>query len=423
MLLTSNFWIHRRVDSLRLDVDGDTRRFVSINFTLPQRFVIPGSGETAIVPFAIMEKKTIRRLDASDVGGRHSSILMSTESNALAVALIMAAANRFLDHDFDSPALRSKAIGLVTCKYDDASGCKKDYLDWLDGVIEKTDLNGEALGLYGLFIALSIQFAENFLFCAEMDGCVIGRRSIFKYSLDQESPYLDPKFTQSATISQDVPDFGFAASQHVEVQVPAGLKIVKLELHERESGFSEKIVGSDVPRQSRNVAHCSARPRHRYSSGRWIISLKPEPQGLYRFTVMAVVAVCSLVALGMVVRIWDGVLLRGAADIIPSASASILLVGPALLLSWISRQHEHDLVSRLLAPLRIMLLSCAVVLVMLAVLAAVPVTLVVWQTAWWVAVGIAGVSLVSLLMFRFDLALPRFLRNLFYTRSLKGTSK
>lgn len=422
MLLTSNSWVHRRVDSLRLDLAGDTRLFVSLNFTLPERFVIGGSAGMVIVPLAMMEKGTLRRLDTNLIGGHHSSILTSSENSRLSLALIVAAADKFLDHDVDVAVLRIKARELVTCTFQDAAQAKESFLGWLDSTIGSAAVDDEQRGLHDLFRLLCIQFAGNFLFCAEVDSCIVNRRSVFKFSLDQDSPDGDRRWTGLTKIRQLMPDVGFAASQHVEVQVPQGLTISRLEFFESEPNFPEATTGIDVPQFPRSVAHLSIRPRHRYSSGHWILEVKPAWQGLYKFTMFSVFIVAILVALGFAVRVWDTSLIREAQSIIPSQSAPILLVGPALFLSWISRQPEHMLAARLLAPLRIMLVSCSLCLVLMAVLAAIPVTWIVWVTTWWAIASIAACTFVAFLMFKFDKPLPRFVRSIFYTQYTKGKS-
>ncbi|MGO4385545.1 hypothetical protein AB4Y80_15110 [Specibacter sp. RAF43] len=420
MLLTSPTWVDRRVDSLRLDLAGDTRRHVSINFTLARRLAIHGADNSVIVPFAIMEKQTMRRLDTSDIAGKSSSILIAEENCRLSLALIMAAADRLLDGVLNGSDLRARAAALVNCRLDEAGRQKADFDHWLTSSVVDPD----KLGRLDVFRSLSLQFARNFLFCAEIDGCVIGRRSVFKFAHDQDAPDSDRKGTKIATISQLVPDFGFAASQHIEVRAPQGLSIASLEVLDFDAGDAAASGWTpyDRPSQPRNVAHCSIRPVHRNSTGGWIVKVVPAAQGLYRFTKISVVAVSVMVTLGIAVRIWDTFWLRETATIIPSASGSILLVGPALLLSWMSRQQEHDLAARLLAPLRAMLLFCSVSLIFMAALAAVPVTPQIWN-AGWIVIGLcAYLSLAGLILFVTDRPLPVFVRNAIYNRSRKGIS-
>jgi hypothetical protein len=155
----------------------------------------------------------------------------------------------------------------------------------------------------------------------------------------------------------------------------------------------------DEPASGQRLGHVALSPSQRFYKGRVSVEVVPAAQGLFLFTKVAVACIAVLVLVAQLVRIYNSDILGPKAEI-PSPSASILLIGPALLFSWMSRSQEHNLVVELLAPLRRVLAICALVLLGTAVLAAVPVTPAVWFVAWF-AIGLLTAAAVWGLI-RFD---------------------
>jgi hypothetical protein len=81
----------------------------------------------------------------------------------------------------------------------------------------------------------------------------------------------------------------------------------------------------------------------------------------------------------------------GADFKVPSQAVSLLLLGPALFLSWMARAPEHRTLAALLLPLRVMLIICTAVLILAGVGVAVPLVLWAWNLVWW-TVPILGIS-------------------------------
>ncbi|WP_138444052.1 hypothetical protein [Sinomonas susongensis] len=95
----------------------------------------------------------------------------------------------------------------------------------------------------------------------------------------------------------------------------------------------------------------------------------------------------------------------------PSQALSLLLIGPALFLSWMARAPEHRALAALLAPLRLMLVVCTVVLLLAGFAAAVPLERWAWD-AVWVAVPVLGL-LNSIALLLYSLNAPGYVRALF----------
>ncbi len=256
-----------------------------------------------------------------------------------------------------------------------------------------------------LFLGISHQFGEHFLLMVVLDKAVIGCRSLIKYSLDQDSPHESRFPSQRVEFGFNVADFGFAASQHIEVEVPKGLVIRKtLIIDQSDPGLEEIPAGlwdSDEPSRPRTVAHVSLNPQSRIARALVQVTATAARQDLYWFSINSLILTSLVVASAWAVRLgWVSPF--STPPTIPSASVSLLLLGPALLLSWFSRSPEHPLVARRLGPLRRSMLINSAVLVIFAVVAAVKVTPLMWNVMWIAATGLQAVSALYLLFFLLD---------------------
>lgn len=90
LLTDSRKWVHRRVDALRLSTDGLTRRYVSLDFTIPKESMIVLSDDQVVVPIGLIGKNSLRRLDIKDATGRSLSILETSHNAGYAVRFLQA---------------------------------------------------------------------------------------------------------------------------------------------------------------------------------------------------------------------------------------------------------------------------------------------------------------------------------------------
>jgi len=380
LLLESQSWAHRRVDSLRMSADGRTRRHVSVDVTVPEDAQIQGSKGRIVVPLAVLNKGTKTRLDAR-FEGKSLPILGRKDNSKLAVEMLCSA---ILNLKNFSPSDESRAVEVISsvvhCNEQARVEELSKYKIW--AASEQIEVPQEL----DLLIRL---LAGNYLFMVEVDESMVGVRCTLKYAFDQDVQARSPEHFIEADFSQLVPDYGFSASQHFELEVPSSLTIVSLDFVEFDfAGSSTKIDHLELRSRSEPpfIAHSVLEPGHRFYNGLVIARLTPAKAGLLSFTKSALVFTSFLVLIATLVRIFSDVVLAKAA-VIPSPSASILLIGPALLLSWISRQVEHPYEGHLLKPLRWILYLCTTVLVLMAILAAIPVAQPVWHGAWILVFG------------------------------------
>lgn len=382
LMLASDTWMHRRVESLRMDANGSTRLHVSVDCTLPTA-VIPRSRDRVLLPLGLVRKGALRTVDTRGSSGQPLAILDSDENGTLAVDMLLAIAAQALPPTVaTSDGCREALETVVFCAPGDAQRAVAQFNAWL-----QSQPGVEPGSPRDVFAGMTAQIASNFLFAVEVAADVVGTRSIVKYSYEDEIPEIR-KIHIPTTIARDVPQFGMAASWHFEVQAPPGLGVRDLRVQQYQAdgtatgAWEDSSSGRDVD----TVAHVACRPDHRFTTAKAEIVLTPQVRGLPRAALWGAVLTLVLVALALVARRYPGVFVGVRPG--GSSPASILLAGPALLLSWLSRAPEHVMVARLHQPLRRVLVVSSFVLFGMALILTVPL-LSPWKNIAWAAIAVA----------------------------------
>lgn len=386
LMAGSQSWVHRRVQSLRLDATGTTRWHVSLDVTPPPAQKVCVGASQIILPLAFMRKGTMRRLDVQH-GGKPVSVLGRDQNSSYALAMLEAALPSAVRQD-DGLAREARRVlsGVIQCTQGDKAQALRLFTVWSAQIAHRNMTQDEAATFQDMKRFTHV-LAEHFLFMIVLDDECMGERLVLKYAWDGELPPISGKGKKRVYFFHELPDLGFAKSQHVEVQVPAGLIAGSLQVAEFFPDEQTSIPCVDSPRSSRPVVHAAIVPSHRFAAGGFKVEVEPAPAGIFTFTKVAVISLAVLVLGAQFLRVFDGFFLLEAPRI-PSPSASIILIGPALLLSWMSRTEEHSLVAILLSPLRRCLLCCACALLTMAALTAIPFTPVAWQIGWAVVIAL-----------------------------------
>jgi hypothetical protein len=398
LLANSPSWVHRRVDSLRLDTDGSTRRFVSVDLTVPQGYGIDGSSERIIVPLGVLEKGPKQRLDTS-YDGKPIPVLSRADNSSLVADMLESSQPAILRGP--KAKARDLFVRIASCTPENAEKLEEEYIAWSGRILKGRKLPPDEDRALAAFDALVGQMARNFVLLVEVDESLVARRVIMKYALDQAEPDSHGSGTKRLVIAQPVYDLGFSASHHMEVEVPAGLLVESLTLGElgiAADGSDDRF--ATAPSEGR-IAHVNIEPSGPIAVGVLRAEIAVARQGIFSFTEVTVASLVVLVTVATVIRVYEDFFLRGAVEI-PSPAASILLVGPALLISWMSRLPEHPLVARMVLPLRNMLFASAIALISMAALAAVKIQPLVWFWAWAAIILLTAALVIRLLAFRFD---------------------
>jgi hypothetical protein len=411
LFLDSKSWVHRRVDALTLDPDGTTRRAISFDVEIPRDYKIDGSEKRVLVPLALIEKGALRKVSTEDPAGHPLPVFGAWKNTRLAVEMLEALVPDQWLNSVSREQQRGVLNGIVFAPGASNVGedrgkrekATADFNNWLEGMREAADAEGR-LSYLETFRRLTLSFLNHFFLVVEVKDEFVGTRCILKFAYDSDLPIFDEGNFVAAT-RMVIPDIGFARSQHIEVTVPPGLYVRELQVVDI---VDDDAVGkrSDTPDGERSTAHVALVPAERTSVGQISIEMAPVGPGIHSFTRLGLIIVSGLVALGLSEK-WDLISVVTQDFKIPSQSASVLLVGPALFLSWMARSPEHEAVALLLRPLRLVLMYCTGVLLVLAIAAAVPLTPDAWETVWQAAFG--GTLLAGTSYFAFLWNVPRAL--------------
>lgn len=411
LVLGSRSWVHRRVDTWRLGEDGSTRRSVSLDITVPKDLVIPGSGNRVVVPLAIVEKGALRAFNTSDSSG-HALVLLGKKRTAtLALDLLKELTPQWIKSSANLLTHCNVHLEtLIEATKDSAPKAEKEFKDWISCAVKTSSplLDTPEQRQLDFFEQFALHFARNFLLSVELDDTLLGTRTVVKYSHDRETPDMW-RGGWITTVRLTVIEFGFAASQHVEAHVPPGLaaRLMILVVQPPDDGTPTRRE-LDMPKHGdeRAIVHTSVMPDSRLDRATCAVYVVPSRQGIYPLTLWAVGLVGAAVAAAVVLKLhlmplWFNVAVLTTEAKIPSPSASILLIFPALMLGWISHTREHYLTVMVLRPLRAILMLNALVLLLMAVAAAVPLAPVFWNMLWVVVAIVWFGSFVGLMYYRF----------------------
>lgn len=384
LLLQSQDWLHRRVDALRLDPDGTTRRYVSVDLTMDDSLAISShSKNRVIVPLGVMRKGAIRRLDAKQ-DSKGIIVLGQEQNSALAKSMLAAGLGTLPQKCLDRPSstlLDSILDALVSPESGSEPQALENYNKWKAEHLDLKGLDSDHKLRLALIDALARRFTDHYLFLVEIDSALLGTRTTLKYSLDQTMPDSEKDGLHQIRFHYALPDFGFAKSQHMELEIPRGLTLIEMDFLAFDQKGIVRQISTDKPSDGNRMGHTVLAPKDPVYEAEVWATVAPSKQGIYTFSKWASIITAGLVVLSVAVRLFDTEFLRIEA-IVPSPAASIILIAPALLLSWIGREPEHELVAALLQPLRTIVFSCAGVLVAMAALAAIPLSPIIWNVVW-----------------------------------------
>ncbi|MDP9890573.1 hypothetical protein [Pseudarthrobacter enclensis] len=181
----------------------------------------------------------------------------------------------------------------------------------------------------------------------------------------------------------------------MEFEAPAGLIVKQLKVTETFAGEPVRDPLVDTPDEPRASAHVAFTPL-RSTSGAFVrVRVAPAGAGILSFTVVAAVALAVFALFVAGEKFWGWKVL--ATKSLPSQAVSLILIGPALFLSWMARAPEHRTLATLLQPLRWILIFCTAVLIAAGVAVAFP--LEKWaRDVVWTGVPISAGAILMLLV-------------------------
>ncbi|WP_413250840.1 hypothetical protein [Sinomonas flava] len=398
LLFGAPLWVHRRVDSISLGATGTTRRAISFDFTLPSDLAAPGSDGRVLVPLALIEKGALRRVSATGPADHPMPVLGRDDNTQLAVEMLVQITSPGMPRPTEeSEQMRDLIHRVVGFNPAEASAEARRAIE--------DEVEGQLMPWSGIpdpesraVVARMVKgFLDQCLLVVEVEEELVGKRTVVKFSYDRSLPIPDLG-NRVGIIEFDLPDAGLAHSQHVEFSAPAGLVVRRLSV--QETAGDEYVAGprEDVPAKPRSTAHVAFAPSETYSGAEVSVELVPAASGVFTFTVAGVLVVL-LFAVAVAAEKFFGAPILSPRFTVPSQAVSLLLVGPALFLSWMARAPEHRALAVMLLPLRLMLIACAGVLLTAGIGVGVPLEPWWWNLLWLVVVLVAMANLLGLVLY------------------------
>ncbi len=367
-----------------MEESGKSRWHISHDVTVPEDHQILGSKNRMVVPLGSLRKGALKNVDTSGAGANSLSILGAEDNSKHAVDMLLMLAQSLLGAEPSGSTTREDVISSVVRADPENRQDATDKFDvWLAETIAHVAVVDRGSGFdrdvdfYSGFVR---QFATSFLLLVEVDANLAGTRCVIKYSRDDVAP--ERSGTKSQVTAWEIPDYGFARSYHLEVEVPPGLVYKQLEIIEYRSNGEAANHSLDAPEKPQVVAHLACSPNERMAVAEALLTLAPSLQGQYVVARFSTWITFAIAVAAWVSSLIPGVLVSDTAGPV-SAAVSLLLAGPALLLSWLGRNPEHEVVAWVMRPYRTMLLMSVTTLFMLAAAAAVPLMTPLRELVWF----------------------------------------
>ncbi len=382
-LLADPTWIHRRVETLQLSVDGETRRRVSFDFTLPKdrsllqvtSVGVHGlelSQERVILPLCFMRKGTLVDLDVTDDSGRSLPVVSLGANGELVkegvlwllgeLAYVGGAANAADDVIYSSLLGREvnraekakidsarKDVFTNLCRYSLASGGPPalehlradihvyNLANWL---VENThqSRNTEVAAATGLSAlsrrdtliamvsALLAAMSRDYVFAVEHERRVVGERTIVKLSyastVDRAATKLLSRvLSPSENISLSLATAA-ANSTHIEIETTPSVQVTRI----TSVGGREHAPFSSVALAARRL-HLSTSRRERSAGPRTDLLIEVSPRRSGTLVAALAGATGNLVALALLAAAAPAIIrqsqgLRIAGELAPPSEVS-----------------------------------------------------------------------------------------------------
>ena len=350
MVMIPDFWIKRRVETITYGDNGETRRAVSIDFQLPERYRKTASQDgPLLVPVALLEKKPLTRFDMRGADGTAIPVLDTDANSELATRCVTDAISVLLALDESVVEDVKDLIETVVRSPEPVATPAAEQLtnalrERLTGVTPAQEL----------VLQLVSDLAKSFLLVAECDSRTIRGRSILKFSYEEpiEIKRRWLPLTRSVQIAR--PAVSAGKSYHLEIRAPQGLAVTDLvvtELGEQPRTWTASHAGPTAH------GHLTLRGSGDFEAR---AAIRPERRGPVTYALLSSIVVLALTIAAV---FWPQQVFQ--LDREPETAiglATVTLAIPAFLLALLARTPEHVLVSVVLRPTRAVLLLTSTVL-------------------------------------------------------------
>lgn len=339
-------WIHRRVESVTFLTDGSTRRRISFDFTLPAVFARAG-----FVPLALFGKIPLKAFDLRDASGGAMSLFNADQNAALSAAILRSGCL-----PSDSSELDDAIANIVYANSDHAEPMQ-EALNEAQATFENA-LKSDANDAYRDLVR---DLANGFLLTAVLPaGARAEERMVVK--LAYEKPFIMPGLIRQESFGTRF-DATWAETLHLEVRAPEQLLVGWLSAVGPDANTELVPEYVDYPdgeyidypevefeTSAKQIAHLVIPSRAPAQQPAWMVFVfVAERRGLASSALIAsTAAVFAFVA--MLAAFYAPTEIGFLPD--TGSASSLLLLVPAVIIAFLSRGSEHDVVARHLRPAR-----------------------------------------------------------------------
>jgi hypothetical protein len=393
-------WINRRVETIELLAREETRRRVSIDFTLSDAQLDALSVEDGVVvPIAVLAKERRKAFDLCDEGGAAIPVLGREQNGTLSLVAVLSAAQAALPAGVPDEELEALTVDLRRIVMEPAASAEEVRADFArkaatEGschAIVNADPVGRAL--------LDALWTNYVLFAVLPEGGPNRRIIKYAYSDDIDFSTAATRLSERLTLAEvfqhvrypdrrrfliDCPSAWRAKSFHAEIVIPEELRFDYAVLYD----FARDMPVSDA---EGNVNRAALYPDEGLDAGQEVVAaVNIAPEGPGR---LDQAATTSLLVSAL---LWLGVVSGLDADS-PDAAVSLLLGGAALFSGVTAVSGEHRLVRMMFSATRRWLLVVTAAALAASASLAMEVPDESPLQVWWAAAAlctIAGLRLV-----------------------------
>lgn len=391
VLFSQQRWQLRKVESRLLQAGSYSVTRVSID-CIPQalpglRYAVdhepPGDRRDTLVlvPITMMRKGTLRSFDMRDGAGNAMPVIGRSEYRELMVETLMYEAGDAALADCDTHALADALADIVDDDAEEASDVAVKLV--VDGTYrDRPCLNAAELSAYAAQLILSL--ADSYVLIALLPDYQAGHRQVIKYehhsvgmlerppangkhsaltrwvdAVKDRSGSAGPVTRFRLAAGLDTMDVTFdlshpagSASHHLEVHIPEGVRCERLSMPVPRT-HSDRNTTDTAPT---GVAHGVAVFVKNPDDGA-VAEFRVPWEGLRQNTALVCLVTSVILLLGL--------LLPGAQAALLAASdgaAALLLAVPAVAFAFAIGGREHEMITWVLRPLRMIIIGCVLLL-------------------------------------------------------------
>lgn len=370
LLLTMSEWVHRRVDSRHFVGDSRARRHVSMDL---QTHLRPAFGypvvedvwpDALVLPLTLLKKEPLTEFDLRDEKGESVPVLTADENVWVAWSILVAAAEAVIEDDLSDEEINAlRAVASASANTAPVELERLSTHERLKSAIDESPV----------FRRFAADLADKFLLLAVVPEDGRSRR-ILKYShgVDFSSRSLRSAGRISSLWRLGISQVRIGAqiprldtrSYHLEFEAPPGLQLTGSPEFKEMGPTDSAVTWTVESRQTSALAHVHISAGESVSSpigapksvfvpsGQVRLFFFPVARGLVRAAAGLSWLVILLMGLGWQ---YPTELVAAKAEADASGPAALLLAIVGVIALFIAKPGEHVFVTRLLYPLRLLL--------------------------------------------------------------------